>query len=426
VIYVVKENRTYDQVLGDLPQGNGDKSLVLFPREVTPNQHALAERFVLLDNFYVCAEVSADGWNWSTAGMVNEYSMRNTFTNYSRRGRNYDFEGQLNGSPVDLQGKHSPAKPAGGYLWDQAARDGVSVRNYGFFINNAVENKLDPNKPIAVGDVPNQKSLVNSTCLEFSKYNMEYADSEAWIKHGLPKAPRQLESFGKMKDPSRMTAWLREYGQFVKNGNMPKVMLVRLGRDHTSGTTNGQPSPESCVADNDYAIGQMVEAVSNSPYWKKTAIMVLEDDAQAGTDHVDSHRSIAFVISPYIQRGKVDSHFYNTVSMLRTIGLLTGIKHWNQYIASAYPMNVFGPQPVNSSPYRAILPGRDIVGKNNMRTAYRAADSARLIDPLEEESMPDFELNDILWGAIKGPNVPRPRTPNTIWSSPSREGEDKD
>ncbi len=415
VIYIVKENRTYDQVLGDLNRGNRDSSLVLFGRESTPNQHALAERFVLLDNFYVCAEVSADGWNWSTAGMSNEYVARNTLTNYSRRGRNYDFEGQINGSPVDVQGMHNPAEPAGGYVWDQAAAQNVSQRNYGFFVNNQVADKDNASKPIAEEGVPNQKAHQNVTNRDFRKYDMEFADSEAWVKHGLPKAPRQLEAYGSQKDPSRMTTWLRDFNGFVKSGKMPKLQVVRLGRDHTSGTTPGQPSPRACVADNDYAVGQLVEAVSNSPYWKSTAIFVLEDDAQAGTDHVESHRSIAFVISPYIQRAKLDSSFYNTNSMLRTMGLLLGLKPWNQYIATAYPMGVFEKTMVNPAPYKAILPSKEIVGEVNTRTAYRAADSERLINPLEEESMPDVELNDILWGAIKGAKTPRPKTPNTIW-----------
>jgi hypothetical protein len=214
-----------------------------------------------------------------------------------------------------------------------------------------------------------------------------------------------------------MTTWLRDFNGFVKSGKMPKLQVVRLGRDHTSGTTPGQPSPRACVADNDYAVGQLVEAVSNSPFWKNTAIFVLEDDAQAGTDHVDSHRSIAFVISPYIQRAKLDSSFYNTNSMLRTMSLLLGLKPWNQYIATAYPMGVFEKTMVNPSPYKAILPSKEIIGEVNTRTAYRVADSERLINPLEEESMPDVELNDILWGAIKGAKTPRPKTPNTIWRS---------
>ncbi|MDX2064229.1 MAG: alkaline phosphatase family protein [Fimbriimonadaceae bacterium] len=417
VIYVVKENRTYDQVLSDLPKGNNDKSLLLFGRDVTPNQHALAERFTQFDNFYVCAEVSADGWNWSTSGMANEYVMRNSFTNYSGRGRNYDFEGQVNGTPLDREGKHSPAKNPGGYLWDAAAKQGVSYHNYGFFVTTSVRRKFGEKEMNIKDNEAAVAKLVGHTSADFRKYDMSFADSEAWVKHGLPKAPAQLASYGAKNDPSRMTTFIREYEAFVKSGKMPKLMTVRLGRDHTSGTTPGQPSPRACVADNDYAVGQLVELVSKSPYWKKTAIFVLEDDAQAGFDHVDSHRSIAFVVSAYNRRGLLESRFHNTDSMLRTLSHLVGVKPWNQYIATAPLMNVFDKSPVNSEPYEAILPSKEIVGEVNTRTAYRANDSARLISLYQEESLPDIELNDILWGAIKGANAPRPNTPRSRWKA---------
>lgn len=417
VIYIIKENRTYDQVLGDLPKGNGDKSLNLFPREVTPNQHALAERFVLLDNFYVCAEMSADGWPWSTQGMVNAHTSRNVVYNYSKRGRNYDFEGQNNGTAVDLKGIPDVATAPNGYIWDQAERDQVTFRNYGFYTSFGPPEKDPEGKPLSIDNEPTKRALVGRTNEDFRRYDMAFADSDAWVRHGLPPAPRQLATYGRFNDPARTTTWLRDFRAYVKNGDMPQFMMVRLGRDHTSGTTAGQYSPRACVADNDYAVGQIVEAVSRSPYWSKTAICILEDDAQAGFDHVDSHRSIAFVISPYIQKGKIDSRFYNTVSMLRTMGLLLGLKPHNQYIAGATPINVFSGQAVNPEPYAAILPSKEIIGEINRPTAYRAADSARLIDRFEEESLPDIELNDILWGAIKGAKTPRPALRGARWSA---------
>lgn len=415
VIYIVKENRTYDQVLGDVSRGNGKADLCLFPREVTPNQHALAERFVLLDNFYVCAEVSADGWNWSTSGMANEYVQRNTFTNYGDRGRNYDFEGTNNGTPVELDGKRDVGTAAGGYVWDAALDAKKTIRNFGMFTAFDPDNERPETRMMKGDGIPTKKALTGKTSDAFRRYDMAYADSEAWVKYGLSAAPKQLATYGPFNDPSRVTAWKREFSEMVKKRSMPNLMLVRLGRDHTSGTTAGQYSPRACVADNDYAVGQIVEEVSKSPFWKKTVICVLEDDAQAGFDHVDSHRSIAFVISPYVEKGTHDATFYNTDSMLRTMCLLLGAKPMNQYVATATPFGFFGRKAANDAPYSAILPAKQIIAEVNRPTAYRAKDSARLINPLVEESMPDIELNDILWGSIKGAKHPRPATPNARW-----------
>jgi YVTN family beta-propeller protein len=415
VVYVVKENRTYDQVLSDIPRGTREPKLNLFPREVTPNQHALVDRFVLLDNFYVCAEVSADGWNWSTSGMANEYTQRNTFTNYSGRGRNYDFEGTNNGRASELEGVRDVAASDGGYLWDSALAAKKTIRNYGMFTAFAPSGDRPENRMMPGDGVPTKKALSDTTSPDFRRYDMAYADSEAWVEHGLEAAPRQLKAYGRFNDPARMTAWKREFAEMVKKKSMPNLMLVRLGRDHTSGTTAGQYSPRACVADNDYAVGQLVEAVSNSPFWKETAIFILEDDAQAGFDHVDSHRSTAYVISPFISKGTLDSTFYNTDSMLRTMTLLLGAKPMNQYVATANPFSFFGAKPANAAPFKAILPSKDIIAEVNQPNAYRAADSARLLNPLVEESAPDMELNDILWGSLK--KGPRPATPNVRWQA---------
>ena len=424
VVYIVKENRTYDQVLGDIPRGNGDPSLVLFGRDVTPNQHALAERFALLDNFYVCAEVSADGWNWSTSGMSNEYNERNTFTNYSGRGRNYDFEGTNNGEPVTLQGRRDVSEAEGGYLWDKAVEKGVALRNFGMFVAFDPDNQRPESREMKGDGVPTKPALVGATSETFRRYDTAYADSEAWVEHGLPPAPRQRATYGPQDDPSRMTAWKREFAGMVKTGKMPGLMLVRLGRDHTAGTTPGQSSPRAMVADNDYAVGQVVEAISRSPFWKSTAIFVIEDDAQAGFDHIDSHRSTAYVVSPFVAKGTHDDTFTNTDSVLRTMGLLLGTAPMNQYVATATPFGFLSARPTNVAPYRAILPAKAIIGEVNGASAYRAKDSARLLDSLEEESASDIELNDILWGAIRGANAPRPHTPNVRWRVAERDEDD--
>lgn len=421
VIYVIKENRTYDQVLGDLPQGNGDPHLCLFPREVTPNQHALAERFVLLDNFYVCAEVSADGWQWSVSGMVSAYTARNMPYNYSGRGRAYDQEGQNNGVPVDLLGIPDVSTPPSGYIWDLCAKHGVSYRNYGFYENFADPSEIGlDHKPDVVENAPNKKALVGHSDLNFRLYDMAYADSDAWVIYNAP-APKQRRTYGQFDAPSRFAAWKREFDAYVQNGNLPRFMMIRFPRDHTSGTSPGYHSPRAMVADNDYALGQLVEAVSKSPYWKKTAIFVLEDDAQSGYDHVDAHRSIAFVISPYVKKGTIDSRFYNTDSMLRTMELLLGLPPMCQYDAVAPPMTVFGDAPDNDAPYTALLPPRHIIAEVNQATAYRAEDSERLLNPLLEESMPDEELNDILWHAIKGRKTPKPPKRYSLRLFPERE-----
>lgn len=409
VIYIIKENRTYDQVLGDLPGSNGDPSLVLFGREVTPNLHALAERFVLLDNFYCCAEVSGDGWNWSTAGYASPYVARNVPYGYTSKAHPYDYEGTNNGVPVDRFGIPNVARPAGGYIWENCDRNKVTFRNFGFWVDDfdlprrSAEEGAEghENAPVA-------RALVGKSSPDFRGFDSTYADSEAWVKHGVAPAPKQQTAYGSHKDPARMTAWLREFAGFVQSGKMPRFQMVRLGRDHTAGTTAGQSSPRAMVADNDYAVGQLVEAVSRSPFWKTTAICVVEDDAQNGYDHVDAHRSIAFVISPFVRQGTHDSRFYNTDSMLHTMENLLGLPPMTLYDAIASPLAVFAAKPENDAPYTAILPAREIIGEVNKKTAYRAGDSARLLNPRKEESAPDEELNDILWHSIKGRAIPAP------------------
>jgi len=422
VVYVIKENRTYDQVLGDLPRGNADPSLVLFGRDVTPNQHALAERFALLDNFYVCAEVSADGWNWSTSGMANEYTQRNVFVNYSGRGRNYDFEGTNNGTPVSVKGKRDVAEAEGGYLWDAVAKKGLSLRNYGMFVAFDPDNVRPETREMKGDGSPTKGPLVGTTSETFRRYDTSYADGEAWLEYNLPAAQRQLAKYGPKNDPSRMTAWKRDFAEMVKTGKMPHLMLLRLGRDHTAGTAAGQYSPRAMVADNDYAVGQLVEAISNSPFWKKTVIFVVEDDAQAGFDHIDSHRSTGYVIGPSVPKGTLDSTFYNTDSVLRTSCLLLGADPMNQYVATATPFG-FLKSASNTAPFKAILPSKSIIGEVNGASAYRSGDSARLLNRYQEESLSDIELNDILWGSIKGAKSKRPATPNARWKTKDLDGD---
>lgn len=409
VFYIIKENRTYDQVLGDLSRGNGDPSLVLFGRDVTPNLHALAERFALLDNFYCCAEVSGDGWNWSTGGMASEYTARNVPHNYGGRQRPYDFEGTNNGVAVDRLGVPDVARPPGGYLWDLCAAHNVSFRNYGFFTDDLqLPRTLAEEGTKGEENSPTKGALVGRSDADFRQFDLSFPDSDAWQQLGLPVAPKEKAAYGTHADPSRVASWKREFADFVRRGNLPALSMLRVMRDHTSGTTEGFSSPRAMVADNDYAVGQIVETVSRSPYWKSSAIVVVEDDAQNGYDHVDAHRSIAFVISPFVERGTHYNRFGNTDSALKTIESLLGLPPMTTYDAIAAPLGVFGSRPDNSEPFQAILPSREILGEVNTARAFKARQSALMLDPLREESAPDEALNEILWRSIKG-TTPPPR-----------------
>ena len=361
VLYIVKENRTYDQMLGDMKQGNGDASLVLFDEQITPNHHKLAREFVLLDNFYVNADVSADGHNWSTSAIANDYVQKMWPTRYGGRRRVYDFEG---GEPA--------AYPPAGYLWTNALAAGLTLRNYGMWVEN--------NKELTGIARVRDPALAPHTDREFVGFNLEYSDQK------------------------RADEFLREFQEFVQKGTLPRLILLRLPNDHTAGTTPGRHTPRAMVADNDYALGRIVEAISRSRVWNQIAIFVLEDDAQNGADHVDSHRSPAFVLSAYSKRGFVDSTHYNTTSMLRTIELILGLRPMTQFDAGATPMaNCFAAAP-NPRPYVAEKP-RISLDDRNPTTAPGAAASARM-DFSEEDRIDDDELNQILWRAIRGSEPP--------------------
>jgi DNA-binding beta-propeller fold protein YncE len=446
VIYIVKENRTYDQVLGDLPQGNGDPSLVLFGQNVTPNLHALAQRFVLLDNFYDAGEASGDGWPWSTQSMANEYVIKDLPYNYSGRGRNYDFEGQNNGY---LTGGHpakdpngitmsalfpngAPAVPdvaeaPGGHIWDAVRAAQLSYRNYGFFYSFGVNAGNVPvipdNYPASTGVQPAGRNLGGISDFDFRRYDNDFPDSNAPQKNGCLY---QLTAYGAYNMPSRFAEWKREFSQMLKNdptgGSVPALMTVRFHHDHTQGITPGKFTPSAEVADNDYAVGELVETVSNSPIWKNTAIFIVEDDAQDGPDHVDAHRSTAFVISPYIKQGSVDHRFYNTDSLLKTMEMLLGLAPLTQYDAIASPIDDFDNHPSNSAPYAAIEPGSDIIcQKTPSLAAFKrgnpmrkwALESAKM-DFDHPDSAPAAKLNLILWKSVKGASSPMPRPRHAI------------
>jgi len=406
VIYIVKENRTYDQFFGDFKAGNGDPSLLLYGDDVIPNQRALARRFVLLDNFYANAEMSADGWSWSTAGIASEFVQRNAQYDYSGRDRNYDYEGQNNGSPVDAMGIRNVNDPPGGYLWDSCLKGNVGFRNYGFYMAAGVPIKTPSGKPISEDNVIGMKAFEGRAALDFRMFDTDFADSQAWDRHHLTW-PHQRKTWGTPVSTNRFTAWERDYQRLVRENKVPPLMMVRFGNDHTNGTAPDSASPSAMLADNDYAVGQLVEAVSKGPLWSKTAIIIVEDDAQGGFDHVDGHRSICLVVSPFVERGRTDSRFYNTDSAIRTVLSLLGLPPANQFLASAPPLAVFGRKASNSEPYSAILPPKKTFTVNTAKS-YRAADSAELFHTDHEESAADAELADILWYDRKGEGAAKP------------------
>ena len=379
-LYIVKENRTYDQVLGDLPQGNGDPTLCLFPERVTPNLHQLAREFVLLDNFYVDAEVSADGHEWSMAAYATDFVEKMWPLNY---GHNHAKK-----FPYPAEGYFPVASPAGGYLWDRAREAGVSYRNYGEFVALTTRS----NAPVA-GRLPALRGHVDEW---YHPWDLSYPD---------------------VKRAARLIAELK---RFEAEGDMPRLQIVRLPNDHTHGATPGWPTPAAYVGDNDLAVGQIVEAFSHSKFWPRTAIFVVEDDAQNGPDHVDAHRSTAFVISPYTKRGVVDSTMYSTSSVLRTIELILGLKPMSQFDAAAAPMyNAFQRTP-DLRPYQALPANADLDERNGAR----AWGGQIKMNFAREDAVDDLLLNEVVWRSVRGANSPMPVPVRAAFVLPH--GKDKD
>jgi YVTN family beta-propeller protein len=394
VIYVIKENRTYDQVLGNLKNadgsqhGNGDPAIDLFGDSVAPNARALAKQFVTLDNFYSDAEVSADGWNWATGAEANSYVQHAWPQNYGGQNRPYDFEG---GNLATSPG----TDPTDAFIWNKLSDAGINYRNYGFRVFGGV---------VAGGTEPR---LAANTDMNFNGYDLTKPDSFADMFANVIN-PRTGKPYGNQS--TRIDEWLKEFQQYETNSNLPTVEFVRLPNDHTAVNTIGAPSPAAYVADNDYALGQLVQAVSTSKDWGSTAIFVIEDDAQEGPDHVDAHRTVAQVISPYTQTGKVDSTFYSQVSVLRTIEQIVGIGPMTQFDAAATPMlNSFTDVP-NMTPYMAIKPTQNHQEVNPANPPMAAvapqslAQIANLVDPNEKLE------NQILWAYYGTGPMPAPKT----------------
>ena len=379
VIYIIKENRTYDQVLGDLSQADGDTSLVYFGRSVTPNHHALAERFGIYDRFFVNAEVSPDGHNWSMAAYTTDYLQKTIPSNYSDRGRSYDYEGTNRGWGMENSPEDDVAEPANGYLWDLAQRKGITFRNYGEFVAG---EGVDRDK-LPSGYKGLKPFLVTHTNEKFPAYDLG------------------------IQDQRRADVWLEEFAEHVRTGVMPQLEIVRLPNDHTSGARAGAPTPRAMVADNDLALGRVIAALSRSPFWRNTVVFVLEDDAQNGPDHVDSHRSPLFVVSPWV-RGGVLHHFTNTTDVLRTIEELLGLEAMSQFDHYGRPLRDIWSDRPDLRPYDVLTPSVALTEKNPPRGAGAAA-SARLLLDMEDQADEDA-FNRILWVAAKGLTAPYPGT----------------
>ena len=382
VIYVIKENRTYDQLFGDLPQGDGDTSLVFFPRAITPNHHALAERFGLFDRFFVNAEVSADGHNWSTAAYASDYLEKTVQSNYSDRGRNYDYEGTNRSDwDQDRSGTGIPTddvnEPANGYLWDLAEKAHITLRNYGEFVIGVPAVKDGP----SVSYKGVKPFLVPNTNPSFPGFDLH------------------------IQDQRRADIWIAELNEFVRQGRMPALEIVRLPNDHTEGASAGRPTPRAHVADNDLALGRMIEALSKTPFWKNTVVFVLEDDAQDGPDHVDSHRSPLLVISPWARSG-VHRRWANTTDVIATIAELLKLGSMSQFDHYGEPLRDIWRESPDLSPYATLIPAVALDERTPARSVGTRESTG--LDFSAEDRINDDKFNRVLWAVIKGADVPYP------------------
>ncbi len=439
VIYIIKENRSYDQVFGDLLNANGDPNWVMYGEEVTPNEHKLAREFGILDNFYDSGDVSGEGHNWSTSAAGSDYLLTTIPVSYWGRERNYDYEGEVN-NRVPLEDDMPDVNETGtGYIWGNVALHRLSYRHYGEFVltkwcNERTVDASPMEGPAGSNAQCGQKFIKKG---QPTPANLGHAtgDVNPWpwdvpiIASNTATKPELRGHFDPKfpdfnldyPDQWRADEFLREFKGFVANRGkgvtreLPNYVLLRLGNDHTSGTKAHKAAPAAAVSDNDLAVGRVVEAVSHSPYWEDTAILILEDDAQDGPDHVDAHRSIALLVSKYspasAQKQLVESNFYCTVDMVRTLEVLLGLPPMNSNDAHAAPIaSVFsgkGDHAPFTADYRNLENG-DLY-KTNPPKGQGAADSAKM-DFTHADRADTTTLNLILWRAAKG-DVPMPVTP---------------
>jgi len=356
IFYIIKENRTYDQVLGDMSEGNGDPSLTLFGEKVTPNQHALAREFVLLDNFYVNGEVSADGHNWTMGAYATDYLEKNWPTSYGGRGGSYPGEGA-----------REIANNRDGFLWDFCKRAGVTYRTYGEFVDT---------------DGPSLPVLKDHYCTYFTP----------WVQTVM--------------DTVRFHQWKRDFDSLLAINSVPRLNTIRFINDHTMGLSLGKPTPIAQVADNDLAFGMFVDYLSHTSIWKTSLVIAVEDDAQNGPDHVDAHRSTAYIAGGYVKQGFVDHTSYSTTSLLRTIELILGLSPMSQYDAAATPLwrcfdNTPDHPPFNVRPSMVSLDERNLAENKWQRLS-------ETFNFAIEDRVNDNDFNEVIWRSVKGLDSPCP------------------
>ena len=398
VVYIIKENRTYDQVLGDLPQGRGRKDLCIFGEEYTPNQHAIARQFVLLDNTSCCGILSADGHNWSTSATTTDY-LEKSFAGFPR-----SYPDGMEQADIDALA-YSPA----GFLWDSAILHGKTLRNYGEFMMPLV-GWAEPTRP----GKPSFADCFASWKAGPGKGEVVFGCEPAIESLRHHSAADTIGYDMRVPDQFRADRVLDELAAYEARGEFPNLVIICLPNDHTSGTAVGAPTPAACIADNDLAFGRIVEGLSRSRFWPRMAIFSIEDDPQAGWDHVSGFRTTAYIASPFCRRGAVVSTPYNTTSILRTIEQILGIPPMNQFDAAAVPMADCFTDTPDLTPY-AALPVDVPLDQMN-------PDPKAIIDPLlkagalasarmnftELDKAPEDALNRILWHAMKGPTAPYP------------------
>ncbi|HYO83484.1 MAG TPA: alkaline phosphatase family protein, partial [Bryobacteraceae bacterium] len=400
VVFIIKENRTYDQVLGALPHGNGDRSLVMFGRDVTPNQHKLAEEFVVLDNFYATGGNSADGHQWITQATETSYCLWPGYI-----GRSYPYDGS---DPI--------AYASSGFLWDYALARRKTVRVYGEYV---------PAMRVPV----NRHAMLKRWSEGGTSFSKEWS-----VKSPIPSLDgviaRQFPSYNRgVPDVVRASIFLEEFRDMEKRGTMPNLTMIQLPSDHTEGARAGSSTAKAMVADNDYALGQIVEALSQSRFWPKMAIFVIEDDAQNGVDHVDGHRTVALAISPYVKRRHVDSTFYSTQSMVKTIELILGLPTMSLFDLIASDMRLSFTDVPDLQPFQAERPEQSLFERNPPVKALRGkAREAALASARMRFGVPDAaptgRLNRILWGQVRGWNTPYPGTRAAVFTPMGIEVED--
>ncbi len=374
VFYIIKENRTYDQVLGDMPEGNGDKNLCLFGEKITPNEHALAREFVVLDNFYVNAEVSADGHNWSMGGYADDYLEKTWPTGYGDRGGSYDGEGN-----------RAIANNKVGFIWDDCARNNVSFRTYGEFADD-----YKPNIPV----------LKNHVSKRFTGWDL------------------------RVRDTTRFNQWKKDFDSLVAINALPQFNSLRFPNDHTMGLNKNSYTPYSYAADNDYAVGMFIDYLSKSSVWKQSVVFILEDDAQDGPDHVDAHRSTVYVAGGLVKRHYVDHTMYSTTSVLRTIELILGMEPMSQYDAAAPSMwRCFQSTP-DLTPYNVKPLQVDLNERNTAENTWQRKSEG--FDFSKEDRIPDRAFTEVIWKAVKGADaiVPAPKRAAFVKQSEKKDDND--